>query len=101
MLMSDRASSFAAFKLSFLYFYHKCQIKSYLLQIIKDLKILSLAYINALMDPNKKEFAIKIFQGIDKKSGQSGSSNGINFDLQNCYYECSSDEDSSDCYDSD
>ncbi|BBI18037.1 Rossmann-like fold-containing protein [Neochlamydia sp. S13] len=77
------------------------ELKVKTLKIIKDLKILSLAYINALMDPNKKEFAIKIFQGIDKKSGQSGSSDGINFDLQNCYYECSSDEDSSDCYDSD
>ncbi|WP_213150934.1 Rossmann-like fold-containing protein [Neochlamydia sp. AcF95] len=77
------------------------ELRAKTLKIIKDLKILSLAYINALMDPNKKEFAIKIFQGIDKKSGQSGSSNGINFDLQNCYYECSSDEDSSDCYDSD
>ncbi|KIC72260.1 hypothetical protein DB41_KQ00250, partial [Neochlamydia sp. TUME1] len=77
------------------------ELKVKTLKIINDFKILSLTYINALMDPNKKEFAIKIILRKDKKSDQSGSSDGINFDLQNCYYECSSDEDSSDCYDSD
>jgi hypothetical protein len=36
--MSDRASSFATYKSCFLYFYQKCQFKSYLLQLLGENK---------------------------------------------------------------
>ncbi|MBS4165678.1 hypothetical protein NEOC65_000743 [Neochlamydia sp. AcF65] len=60
ILMSDRASSFAAFKLSFLYFYHKCQIKSYLLQIIGHIVLCFLAFVM----PRNLEIAL-IRKGTD------------------------------------
>lgn len=77
------------------------QRKLLALKILKKTEVTSLAYINALMDPDKKKFAIKIFKDSNTRNRQLGQPDKLNFTSQDCYYECSSDEDSSDCYDSD